>query len=301
MTVSARARLRRILVRLGGLVVVGAFVAPAAGMAVAAAADSPRTTYYLALGASESLGVQPTAANGHAVPTDHGYANALLAMERNRWPGLQLVHFGCPGITAQAALAGGGPCNFADGSEVKAAVDFLRGHPGQTVLATVDLGFNDLWPCLVHRTVDATCVGTALDRVARAVPVVLRDLRAAGGPGMHVVGLLHNDPYLAAYLHGAIGRAFSAAALSAVDRLNATLTAAYAHAGVPVANVPSAFSLGTSSPAEIAGEQTVPLDVAKVCALSWMCRQHNLHLNAAGYAAIARVVAAAVPPSPHAR
>lgn len=309
---------RHVVVRLAGLLFVGAVALAVVGSAVAAA-DTPGTTspapsaaqpsptssappsvptpttYYVAVGASESLGVQPTGAGRRGLPTSHGYANAVLATQRDRWSGLQLVHFGCPGITAVAALQGGGPCIFASGSEISAAVDFLRSHPGRTVLATVDLGFNDLWPCLVHHTVDATCVTAALGRVSRALTVIVHDLRAAGGPHMKVVGLLHNDPYLAAYLNGPAGRLFSSAALAVVNRFNTTLTDIYLRAGVQVANVPSAFSLGTSSPTMVAGHGKVPLDVAKVCALSWMCTKHNLHLNAAGYVAVASAITGALP------
>ncbi len=287
------ARVRRLLVRLAALVVAGAAVAPLVGAAVATAAAPARRTYYLALGASESLGMQPVGPGGHVVPTDEGYADALVAMERSRWPGLQLVHVGCPGITSQAALEGGGRCHFVAGSEVSAAVDFLRGHRGQTVLATVDLGFNDLWPCVAHGAVDQSCVTAALGRISRTLPVILRKLRAAGGHSMLIVGLLHNDPALAAYLQGPEGRAYSAGALSAVNRLNATLHDVYARAGVAVANVPSAFSLATSSPP--AGAGALPADVVKVCGLSWMCSKGNIHLNAAGYAAVASAVAAALP------
>jgi lysophospholipase L1-like esterase len=242
--------------------------------------------------------MQPVGARGREIPTDQGYADALVAMERARWPGLRLVHVGCPGITAQAALEGDGPCRFAAGSELAAAVEFLRHHPGQTVLTTVDLGFNDVWPCFVSDVVDESCVTAALARVSRALPPILGQLRAAGGPTMKIVGLLHNDPYLAEYLRGPEGREFSDGALSAIDRLNATLAAAYAQAGVPVADVASAFSLGTSTPVLVRGGATLPRDVQKVCELSWMCERHNIHLNAAGYSAVATAIAAALERTP---
>lgn len=278
--------------------VIGAVAAATALTAAPAGAAGRAATYYVAVGASESLGVQPTAASPRGAPTDDGYANALVAMEHSRWPGLRLVHFGCPGITAEAALVGGGPCSFGTGSEVAAAVDFVRDHRGQTVLATVDLGFNDVWPCLVHTTVDAACATAALGTVSRVLPIVLRRLRAAGGPGMQIVGLLHNDPYLAASLRGPAGRRFSAAALSVIDRLNAALAGIYHRAGAAIANVPSAFSLGTDAPAAVAGRGTLPRDVAKNCTLTWMCARHNLHPNATGYDVIAGAIAAALPTGP---
>ena len=299
MSPSARRPWRHALLGLGalGLATPVAAAGSAFGVAKAGAATPAATTYYVAVGASESLGVQPTAASPRGARTDDGYANALLAIERSHWPGLHLVHFGCPGITAQEALTGGGRCRFGAGSEVAAAVDFIRDNPGRTVLATVDLGFNDLSPCLGRGTIDASCVAAGLERVSRAVPVVLRELRAAGGPRLQIVGLLHNDPYLAAYLQGARGRRFSEAALSVMERLNGVLRAVYARAGALVANVPARFSLGSSSPPLLRGRGRVPPDVVKVCTLSWMCARHNIHLNAAGYRAVAVAIAAALGPS----
>lgn len=296
---SARSRWRHALLGLGalGLVAPAAAAGSALGAATAEAATPAATTYYVAVGASESLGVQPTHANPRGARTDDGYANALLAIERSRWPGLRVVHFGCPGITAQAALTGGGRCRFGAGSEIAAAVGFVRDHPGRTVLATVDLGFNDLSPCLARGAVDASCVTAGLERVSRAVPVALQELRAAGGPRLQIVGLLHNDPYLAAYLRGPRGRRFSVAALSVMDRLNAALRAAYARAGALVANVPATFSLGSSAPPPPGGRKRVPPDVVKVCSLSWMCARHNIHLNTAGYQAVAVAIASALRPS----
>lgn len=264
--------------------------------AVAAGIQAPPAkTYYVAVGASESLGVQPSVTSRQSVPTHHGYANALVAMERSRWPGLRLVHFGCPGITAQAALLGGGTCRFAAGSEIQAAADFLRRHPGKTVLATVDLGFNDVWPCLADHTVAPACVTSALETVSSVLPATLHDLRAAGGPGMMMVGLLHNDPCLASYLRGPAGQAFSASALTVFDRFNTLLTSIYTRARVSIANVPAAFGLGAPRTTALGAHGMVPVDVAKVCALTWMCRERNLHPNAAGYQAIAEAIAAALP------
>jgi len=296
---SWRGRLRRLA--LAGTLGAVAAVLPSAVAAVLPSAVAaglqapPARTYYIAVGASESLGVQPTASTRHSAPTDDGYANALVDIERVRWPGLRLVHFGCPGITAQAALLGNGSCRFAAGSEIQAATDFLRRHPGKTVLATVDFGFNDVWPCLAGHSVDPACVTAAFGAISKVLPITLHDLRAAGGPAMKVVGLLHNDPCLASYLRGTAGQAFSAAALKVFDRFNTLLASIYTRAGVSAANVPAAFSVGAPSTVALGAHGIVPLDVAKVCNLTWMCRERNLHPNAAGYQVIAEAIAAALP------
>src|ERR1700678_1418250 len=66
----------------------------------------PPVSYYVALGDSLSLGVQPNA-DGVTVPTEQGYPDQLYAtLHRNR-PGLRLVHLGCSGETTKTMLNGG--------------------------------------------------------------------------------------------------------------------------------------------------------------------------------------------------
>jgi lysophospholipase L1-like esterase len=274
---------------------VAAAVTPSlAGAAGVAGASGEPATYYVAVGASESLGVQPSATDPHGRPTDQGYADDLVSLEHDRWPGLQLVQFGCSGITAEGALDGTGTCAYPHGSEVATAVDFLQRHRGRTVLATVDLGFNDVWPCLVHHAVNRACETAALARIAQALPAVVARLRAAGGRELEIVGLEHDDPYLADYLRGPAGRWFARRSIGAIDRLNDELAALYTGAGAVVADVPTAFGTADRAPAELAGHGQVPDGVARICELTWMCVAHNVHPDAAGYEVIAGAIAGAM-------
>jgi hypothetical protein len=83
-----------------------------------------------------------------------------------------------------------------------------------------------------------------------------------------------------------------------MQRLDAILHADYAAAGVPIADVAAAFDLGDHHDMRWSGLPAVPTDVAKTCALTWMCAHapygHNLHPDDAGYRAIASAIAAAV-------
>lgn len=260
------------------------------GTAVASPHPTGHPWYYVAVGASESVGFQPVPGTGHGERTDQGYTNDLVSMESARWPGLELVELGCPGITAQGALDGTGACRYPAGSEIATAVQFLEEHPGRVAFVTVDLGFNDIWPCLVHHAVDESCVSGALAEVTASLDTTLADLRAAGGQHLLIVGLEHDDPYIADAAGPHAGLAYASKTVAVFARLNDALDSAYRAAGAVVARVPDAFA-GLHA-------RTLPPPtskaVAQTCTDTWMCSAHNIHPTAAGYRAIAEAVAAAI-------
>ena len=259
-------------------------------MSAAPAGAAVPPPYVLALGGSASVGFQPTAAHPRGQPTDTGYAEDLVPLEQRRWPALSVAHLGCPGATTATVLGGGGHCPYPEGTQLGAAEAFLREHP-TTVLVTVDLGFNDLLPCLRHETIDPACVDGALATVHDQLGEILAGIKAAAPSRAVVVGVGHYDPYLGDYVEGAGGQAFALASLHVLERLDDTLQAAYRSAGVPMAPVASAFELENHDPVAWSGGGTVPDDVARACALTWMCDPpplgHNPHPNDAGYRTIA--------------
>ena len=265
-----------------------------------AAADSSSPPYYLAIGASESVGVQPTTTDPRdGAPTNQGYAGDLTAIEQARWPGLHLAAIGCPGETALQAVRGTGPCHYVGGSQLATAVAFLHAHAPSTVLATVDLGFNDLRSCLAGHAIDNACVAQALSEVGQSLSQLLAQLKAAGGPGLHIVGLEHNNPYLGFYTSERPGaRAFAEASETVFSQFNAVLADTYRAAGVPVAGVPAAYDGANEKPTVLAPYGTVPTDVARVCTLTWACADsqfpHNVHPNSQGYRVIAAAIASAL-------
>ncbi len=269
------------------------------GERAAGASPAPAAVeYYLDLGGSASVGFQPTAARPNGQPTDTGYANDLLTIERARWRDLQLVQFGCPGETTGTFVNGGDPCRPAGQTQLSQAVTFLHTHPN-TVLVTVDLGFNDIERCLAFHIVDGACLTQRLDLVDQQLPPILAALRAAASRSVRLVGVGHYDPYLGDYLHGGSDIAFSEDSVAAIGRLDSTLHAIYAAAGVPMADVGRAFETTQSEPVDLAGVGDVPRNVARACALTWMCTSASLrakqHPDDAGYQVIAQAIAAAVP------
>jgi lysophospholipase L1-like esterase len=272
----------------------------ALGLAGAAGASpTPASVeYYVDLGGSASVGFQPTAAHPDGQPTDTGYANDLLTIERARWPGLHLVQFGCPGETTGTFLNGGDRCRPAGQTQLSQAVAFLHTHP-DTVLMTIDLGFNDIQRCFAFHTIDQACLTQRLGLLAQQLPPILATLRAAAGPSVRLVGVGHYDPYLGDYIHGGSDIDFSEDSVAALERLDYTLHAIYAAAGVPMANIAQAFEITHEEPVDLAGVGDVPRNVERTCALTWMCNSSSprakQHPNDAGYQVIAQAIAAAVP------
>jgi lysophospholipase L1-like esterase len=250
-------------------------------------------TYYLALGGSASVGFQPTVSRPDGQPTDDGYANDLLSIERSRWQNLQLVQFGCPGETTDSFWSGGDRCHTGQ-SQLNEAVAFLHTHPN-TVLTTIDLGFNDITRCLAFKVVNQACVVQRLNVVNQQLPPILAALRAAGRPTMRIVGIGHYDPFLGDFLQGEAARDFSQATLEVIDELHDTLHSIYGAAGVPMADVGRAFGIDRTDPTILTGVGIVPRNVARTCQLTWDCttepRDAKQHPNGVGYQVIAQLIA----------
>ena len=97
----------------------------------------------------------------------------------------------------------------------------------------------------------------------------------------------HYDPFLGDAVRGPAGQAFAEASLDVIDRLDGVLRAAYGQAGIRMADIAEAFQLHDTSPLDVPGLGTVPTNVARVCALTWMCVAPpfgpNSHPNDKGY------------------
>jgi lysophospholipase L1-like esterase len=277
-------------------------------MAAQRTAAAPKGEYYLSLGDSLSVGDQPNA-KGVTLPTDAGYADQLSAMLNPSDRDLSLVKLGCPGETS-VTLMKGGICGYKGahrfsltgrtGSQLAAALLFLKFHPTTVPLITINIGANDLNQCIALGSIPkiVACLTPVLPAIGKNLATVLAELRAAD-PSATIVGMNYYLPELAAWLTGPSGQTFAKESILLAVQFNNVLAGAYATAKVPVADVYDAFS--TADMTDIVNLPPfgkLPKDVAEICELTWECVPPpvgpNEHANKAGYKVIAQAFLAKI-------
>jgi lysophospholipase L1-like esterase len=250
-------------------------------------AESPTATqsavhYYVSLGDSFSVGVQPIG-QPPLFETDQGYADQLYGSLRSQDPKLRLVKLGCGGESSRSMRFGSvdpsegfscGPPDFylhryPHKTQLADAVAFLHAHRSDVSLVTIDIGGNDL------------IGGGGVPQIQANLPVILSELRAATGPAVPIVGMNYFNPFLVDWF------ADSTSLQGHIDGIvafNDVLEDDYAAAGDPVADVEASFS-STDTTLQPDG---IPVDVERICEWTWMCVAGDLHPNTTGYAVIAQ-------------
>jgi hypothetical protein len=94
------------------------------------------------------------------------------------------------------------------------------------------------------------------------------------------------DPFLAPVWFATHSLAAVAAEAASSVAFNDLLEGIYAAAGVPVADVESAFSV-----TDLTLVGGTPLNVLRACEWTWICAAGDIHANTAGYGVIARAFA----------
>jgi lysophospholipase L1-like esterase len=283
--------------------VAGAVVLAASWLGLSGAIPAGATTnppiFYLDVGASVSVGVQPTPLAPNGQRTDQGYSNDLVALEAATGVTLALDEVGCPGESTSTMVFGGDRCYPSPSSQLSTAVAILSAHHDQTGLVTIDLGFNDVMPCIAHTMVDQSCLSRQIGVVREQLTAILSTLRAAAGPHVLFVGVDHYNPYAALIGRGTRGRLLAARRAAAIEDLNAALRDVYGSFSIPVADVAAAFHDYAGTTVHAVDGHTRSDNAARICELTWMCRPAplapNIHPNIRGYLVIAQAIKAVLP------
>jgi lysophospholipase L1-like esterase len=289
------------------LTVAVAFSAVSFGTTTVASVQNT-AVYYLSLGDSLSIGIQPNQSDLHrpfpfigaggfgGALSKEGFSDQLAAIKRQTISNLHLVKLGCNGETTSSMIAGPaelpgqtehtvGLCNYQDGSQLDDAVAFLERHSGQVAFVTISIGANDVIPC----GTDLPCLTSALQTIQTNLAHILGRLRAAAGPGVPIVGMNYFSTAIVAWFENP---ALALPIVNLTVMANDVLEASYLLAGSPVADVEAAFSTTDFS----LTPSGVPLNVARICQWTWTCTPfENAHPNAAGYAVIAQAFQQVLP------
>jgi lysophospholipase L1-like esterase len=264
--------------------------------------------YYLSVGTSLSVGVQPNS-SGTLLLTGDGYPDQLFDLVRPDFEAsgqnreLQLVKLGCPGETLDD-MVNGGSCPYVAGSQLDAAVDFLDDNGARVLLVTIDMGANDFRNAgCITDAVDLDCVNAVSGQIATDLAAVLSSLTNAASPATTVLGMNYYNPYLSSWLAGPDGQTLAMESAEAGVLFNDYLNTTYATAGVPIADVYAAFEsddFSTMVPSsQPPPNDMLPVSVANICTFTYMCDAPpvgpDIHANVAGYGLIAETMVNALP------
>lgn len=260
-------------------------------LAAAPASAQAPPTYYLSLGDSLSVGRQPDS-RGSSHSTTSGYVETVTrGLSQRSGAAVQAIKLGCGGTTGTAL--NGPTCNshLPGSSQVAQAERFLKSHPGQVALVTIQIGDNDVEGCVSPSGIPQGCVDYGMRTLSRNLPVIVGRIRGAAGAHVPVVGVSDYDQFLAYYLRGGASRRVALASVGFLGRLNSTMGAIYRHAGVGVADASGRFATRSVHHfVSLAGHGRVPFAVARICQWTWACSGppigFNDHANTAGYHAI---------------
>ena len=267
--------------------------------------------YYVSLGTSLSVGVQPNS-SGTLLPTDDGYPDQLFDLIRADFEAvapnreLRLVKLGCPGETLDDMM-NGGSCPYVAGSQLDAAVDFLGDNAEKVLLLTIDIGGNDFRnaDCITD-AVDLDCVNEISGQIGLDLAAVLATLSGAADPATTIIGMNYYNPYLSSWLEGSDGQVLATSSAQAAVVFNDALSSTYATAGTPMADVYAAFesdNFVTMVPSSLPPPNgTLPVNVANICTFTYMCDAPpvgpDIHATIAGYSLIADTLVGELPAIP---
>ncbi|HEX6123384.1 MAG TPA: SGNH/GDSL hydrolase family protein, partial [Ktedonobacterales bacterium] len=186
------------------------------------------------------------------------------------------TNYGCNGETSATFINGGCPYwyalhNYYFGSQLNAAVKFIKGHAGKVSPVSLDIGANDLLPdidgstCTVSASWNTDLANLDARLTQTILPKLVSALTVNGVRTGDLVMMNYYDPY----------QNTCPSSVAYVQTLNQHLAADAAQFGVRVANVNAAF-----------GGTTVP--DPHTCTYTWMCSVFgDIHATTTGYGVIA--------------
>jgi GDSL-like Lipase/Acylhydrolase family len=182
--------------------------APTAASATAPPVFSPPKHYYLSLGDSWGFGLQlgklfDEFNTGTYSPESFntGYTDVFAELMRRIRPDLTVVNYSCPGGGGDTTRFLTDGCFFTDigldlhdnftGSQMDAAISFLRAHRGQVGPVTLSTGGDDITEAVNNCNADPDCVASSglTERLLGELGEILSRLRAAA-PDAEIILLL---------------------------------------------------------------------------------------------------------------
>jgi lysophospholipase L1-like esterase len=269
--------------------VVAVLVATAAAVLspIAAAGPDPKLDppkkYYLALGDSVAYGFQLSKflADRPPIEYDTGYVDLFAARLREIRPELALVNYGCPGESTSSFMTG--PCLFSElgnklhddyeGSQLDAAIAFLRAHRGRVSPITVTLWGNDVREFVASCGGDFSCIQAEapaeIVRLTSRLTAILRPLRAEAPEAEIIV----TGPW-----NTSIG--FFSETHPLFHSLSTAMSEASAAGGARFADLLPVFN----------PQGDPDTETAMICALTLICTEADSHPSDLGYRTIADAV-----------
>jgi len=281
--------MRRIATTFAVVTIVAAAAMAGGAPALAASHRATATTsqsFYLSLGDSLAQGVQPNA-QGVSVETKQGYPDQLFTALHLGNPTLKLVKLGSPGETT---------CSYPTGSQLAQAAAFLSQHRGHVQLVTIDIGANDLNPCLGLPTLNqiVVCLEGVFPVIQKNLTQIMNTLTTASGSGVPpIIGMTYYDPELANWLKGdPASKALAKDSIALAQGFGNLLSGVYTAFGAKVADVFKAFhTTQFAARVTLPAFGKVPKAVGYICSYTWMCAAPpvgpNIHANQLGYGVIA--------------
>ncbi len=241
----------------------------------AAGATQVPQDYYLALGDSIAYGYQPGKGTRPSAFTT-GYVDVFAARLAKLSPQIQVVNYACPGESSVTFTRGGCPSKAEGmklhdpfrGSQLSAALSFLRAHPREVSPITLTLWGNDLAPLSARGKRAPKAIASFASRFTS----ILKQLRSAAPSAEIIVTGAWNPEADRLKQTQPLYRS-----------LNTAIARVAAASSARVANMTSALS----PPGNIRTQR------ARLCALTFLCSKGDVHPTDAGYRAMANAFLAA--------